>query len=196
MSEKSTSCSNPECKKPTSFVATKQCAACHKTRYCSVPCSKADWPKHKKVCFSEKRINAMLDQINAAEAAKPKPRPSKKSCTGCGVKFTEHDSDNEDEDEESEDALADACGECGYMCCESCISDTSNGSCHCHNSNFGSPYCSFPPRWYHGGRGKSYVGDRHPEGEREDKPEGFEASPRACGNCGEVDYCMKKQYLK
>lgn len=149
----------------------------------SVPCSKADWPKHKEVCFSEKRINAMLDQINAAEEAKPKPRPSKKSCTGCGVKFTEHDSDNEDEDEESEDALADACDECGeftrlpvrgllgevelsdsltgYMCCESCISDTSNGkccfsalnfnfterlpsgSCHCHNSNFGSPYCSF-----------------------------------------------------
>ncbi|KAF7968464.1 hypothetical protein HWV62_30513 [Athelia sp. TMB] len=153
---------------------------------------------HKETCFSEKRINAMLDKINAEEAAKPPPKPKADQCTGCGVKFPQRDEDDEDEDmeEDGEEALADACDDCGYMVCEGCVSDTNNGSCHCLNSNFGNSYCGVSPRWYHGGRGKSYRGDRHPEGEREEDPSKFEATPRACGNCGEVDYCMKKVYLK
>ena len=50
------------------------------------------------------------------------------------------------------------------------------------------------PAWYHGGRSGSYTGDRHPEDY--EHPEAFEATPRECGNCGEVTLCLKKEWLQ
>ncbi|KZP21760.1 hypothetical protein FIBSPDRAFT_740041, partial [Athelia psychrophila] len=166
------------------------CSACHRTKYCSLDCCKADWPKHKEECMSEKRINAMLGKINAAEAAKPKPRPAKDRCTGCGVKFPQG------KEEQDEDALDDSCDDCGYMSCGSCVCHDIRSSCYCYISNFGRPYCIKSPAWYHGGRGKHYTGDRHPADGREEHREAFEAEPRECGNCGKVTRCMKKEYLR
>ncbi|KAF7971888.1 hypothetical protein HWV62_19503 [Athelia sp. TMB] len=174
---------------------------------------------HKETCFSEKRINAMLDKINAEEAAKPPPKPKADQCTGCGVKFPQRDEDDEDEDmeEDGEEALADACDDCaglmgmqgtwsvrdafrilatGAATALTPILETRTAACVSLNEYISLIIWNKAPRWYHGGRGKSYRGDRHPEGEREEDPSKFEATPRACGNCGEVDYCMKKAYLK
>jgi len=189
----STSCSNPDCPKPSTDIATKRCSACHKTRYCSTHCSKADWPQHKSKCMSEKNINAILDRINAEHAAKPVPRPSATKCTGCGIKFAK---DDYDEDEDEKLYAEEACDDCGYMACESCACSHSRGSCYCQNSNFGTPYCTRVPAYYHGGRAGSYDGDRHPEEYVYEHPEAFEATPRACDNCGEVTLCLKKEWLR
>ena len=45
---KSGLCSAPGCSKK----GAKACARCHKARYCSAPCQKADWGAHKKACKS------------------------------------------------------------------------------------------------------------------------------------------------
>lgn len=53
--------------------------------------------------MSEKCINTMQGNIDAAEVAKPKLRPAKDRCTGCGVKFPK------DVEEQDEDALEEYC---------------------------------------------------------------------------------------
>lgn len=59
--------------------------------------------------MSAKNINAILQRMEAEQAAKPVPRPLSTECTGCGVEFA----DSEDEEEDSE-AYADmACDDCG-----------------------------------------------------------------------------------
>ncbi|KAI0630005.1 hypothetical protein C8Q77DRAFT_1139879 [Trametes polyzona] len=161
--------------------ATLVCSACHYTRYCSEACQKANWKTHKKGC----KMQQMLNAINEEHAAAPRPRPDRKRCTGCNVKFT---SDYPCEDE---------CPDCGYLACESCVCHHSKGTCYCPNSNFGRKYCSMEPRWYHtDGSGRSYKGDRHPEA-YPDEPypeEYYEDETRACDNCGEVTKVFKKQY--
>lgn len=50
------------------------------------------------------------------------------------------------------------------------------------------------PQYYHvsSRTGRMYRGDRHPE---EAQDEELEATARACGNCGEVVRCMRKEFL-
>ncbi|KAI0762020.1 hypothetical protein BD413DRAFT_587163 [Trametes elegans] len=161
--------------------ATRVCAACKYTRYCSVQCQKADWKTHKKGC----QMQQMLNRINKQHASAPRPRPDKARCTGCNVKFSE-DCPCEDE-----------CPDCGYLACDSCVCHHSRGTCCCANSNFGRKYCWMEPRWYHtDGDGKAYGGDRHPvayPGE-EYSDEVYESEPRACTNCGEITRLFKKKY--
>lgn len=95
------------------------------------------------------------------------------------------------------------------------------GSCYCTDSNFGHLYCSrgqfllhpglnhsahlfcfilAEPAYYHTGRHGGYAGDYHPKKEdfhdlnREDYPEYFEDQERPCNRCGDVAYCLKKEY--
>ncbi|KAI0671123.1 hypothetical protein C8Q78DRAFT_973674 [Trametes maxima] len=161
--------------------ADRVCSSCKYTRYCSEACQKADWKTHKKGCEMQQLIN----NFEEAQAARPAPPPNKKRCTGCNVKFS-RDYPCEDE-----------CPDCGYVVCESCVSDTSNGTCRCASSNFGRNYCWMEPRWYHtDGNGKPYEGDRHPAAyDDEQYPEEvYEPEPRACTNCGEVTKVFKKEY--
>ncbi|KIM87710.1 hypothetical protein PILCRDRAFT_814400 [Piloderma croceum F 1598] len=134
--------------------------------------------------------------MNAEHAARPATQPSITECTGCGVSFAEIDSDEEDEDEDEKTYPDEVCDDCGYITCESCACSHYRGSCYCQNSNFGTPYCTRAPAWYHGGRAGSYVGDRHPEEYVYEHPEAFETTPRQCGNCGEVKLCLKKEWLR
>ncbi|KAI9069338.1 hypothetical protein FKP32DRAFT_1641079 [Trametes sanguinea] len=161
--------------------ATLACSKCKYARYCSQACQKADWKTHKKGCEMQQIIN----QFEEAQASAPRARPNSKRCTGCNTKFSE---DYPCEDE---------CPDCGYVVCESCACDQSNGTCLCANGNFGRKYCDMEPRWYHtDGNGKPYKGDRHPEtypGE-EYPDEFYEPEPRACNNCGEVTRVLKKEY--
>lgn len=60
-------------------------------------------------------MQQMLNKINDDHKAKPRPRPSPSRCTGCNVKFTE------------DYPCDDECPTCGYVACESCSCDTSNG---------------------------------------------------------------------
>ena len=57
-------------------------------------------------------------------------------------------------------------------------------------------YVSQAPAWYHMGRGKAYVGDRHPEEYIDQNLDAFETVPRQCGNCGEVKRCLKEEWLR
>ena len=61
--------------------------------------------------MSEKKINAMLDKINAELDAKPAKRPSRKKCTGCGVRFSDEG------DEDGEYFVDDECPDCGTCGC-------------------------------------------------------------------------------
>lgn len=75
-------------------------------------CQKANWKIHKKGCEIQQMLNRMNDEHNAA----PRARPNPKRCTGCNVRFTEdYPCDGE-------------CPDCGYVACESCICDNSNGA--------------------------------------------------------------------
>ncbi|TFK93301.1 hypothetical protein K466DRAFT_538285 [Polyporus arcularius HHB13444] len=159
--------------------ATLACSGCKYQRYCSAECQKYDWKTHKKGCKMQQILNKFNDEHNA----KPRGRPPTSCCTGCNVKFSE------------DDPCEDECPTCGYVACESCIADTSNGTCYCAGSNFGRNYCEMEPRWYHmDGNGKSYNGDRHP---LDDYPEEvYESDPRACNNCGKVTKLFKKDYRR
>ncbi|KAJ6581470.1 hypothetical protein B0H19DRAFT_1115329 [Mycena capillaripes] len=167
-------CYNDECMNR----ADQQCSNCKLATYCSTACQKKAWPTHKREC----EMNRILREHQEKEEAKPAAKPRTTHCTGCDTKYT-RDYGAEDE-----------CPDCGYTACESCVSDTSNGSCYCQNSNFGRPYCIMNPRWYHmsSHTGKSYRGDRHPD-EDEDE-DAFEEKPRKCGNCGEMKLCLRKEY--
>ncbi|KAI1786878.1 hypothetical protein LXA43DRAFT_1032006 [Ganoderma leucocontextum] len=160
--------------------ATMACSACKYTRYCSEECQRTDWKTHKKGC----KIQQMLNTINEEHAAKPRARPPKNRCTGCNVRF-------------SEDYPCDGeCETCGYLACESCICDYSNGTCYCPNSNFGNSYCEMEPKWYHtDGNGRAYKGDRHPEGYGEYPDDVYEPEARACNNCGKVTKMFKKESI-
>ncbi|KAJ6493560.1 hypothetical protein C8R47DRAFT_1176557 [Mycena vitilis] len=157
--------------------ADQQCSNCKVSTYCSPRCQKKAWPTHKREC----EMNRILREHQEKEEAKPVEKPPTTHCTGCNTEYTE---DYEPDDE---------CPDCGYTACESCVSDTSSGSCYCQNSNFGRPYCIMNPRWYHmsSRTGRSYKGDRHPEEDEED--EAFEEKPRKCGNCGEIKLCLRKE---
>ena len=75
----------------------------------SEKCQKADWKLHKKTCEMQQVLNRYNDQ------PRTQPRPDPKRCTGCSVKFN-RDYPCEDE-----------CESCGYVACESCACDHSNG---------------------------------------------------------------------
>ncbi|KAK0454125.1 uncharacterized protein EV420DRAFT_1273366, partial [Desarmillaria tabescens] len=168
-----------------------RCSSCKYAFYCSEKCQKAEWRIHKKGCAMNKMLREMQEKAEEEEAKKPLKRPPTNRCTGCNHKF--EDGNDEDWDEEDRDE----CPDCEYIACESCISDTSIGSCYCQNSNFGVPYCVMSPRWYHmssAPRGKVYRGDRYPPAEDED-PNVYEDKPRKCGNCGEIGLCFKKEFL-
>ncbi|KZV86224.1 hypothetical protein EXIGLDRAFT_653423 [Exidia glandulosa HHB12029] len=170
---------------------TKRCSGCKTVYYCSENCQKSAWAAHKKGC----QINAMLNKFNdehAARLAADTTKPSKKKCTGCGVKFDEEYYIDEG-----------PCPDCGYVACESCSCHNSRGSCYCEKSNFGHKYCEREPQYYHisSRTGRLYKGDYHPdtttsEIDHETHPELFEKEPRECNNCGEVKYCLLKSAMR
>ncbi|KDQ14647.1 hypothetical protein BOTBODRAFT_32405 [Botryobasidium botryosum FD-172 SS1] len=158
--------------------ALKRCSECQSAYYCSAACQKADWPSHKAGC----QIQKVLNKHNKAQAKATPEQPDDTRCTGCNTKWSEEfECDQE-------------CPDCGYLTCEDCACDSSRGTCHCLTSNFGVPYCEREPAWYHGGRGKRYSGDRHPEDESQFPAEAWESAPRKCGNCGEMATMLKKRY--
>ncbi|PBK94875.1 hypothetical protein ARMGADRAFT_1011742 [Armillaria gallica] len=167
-----------------------RCSACKYAFYCSEKCQKAEWRVHKKSCAMNKILREIQEKAEEEEARKPLKRPPTNRCTGCNHRFQNTDDEDWEEDR-------DECPDCGYIACESCVSDTSNGSCYCQNSNFGVPYCEMSPRWYHmssAPRGRVYRGDRHPPVEYED-PDEYENKPRKCGNCSKIAPCLKKEFL-
>ncbi|KAJ6518776.1 hypothetical protein C8R45DRAFT_949203 [Mycena sanguinolenta] len=158
--------------------ADQRCSNCKVATYCGMTCQKKAWSAHKMEC----EMNRILREHKEKEEAKPVAKPRTTHCTGCNTKFTR--------DYEPDDV----CPDCGYSACESCVSDTSSGSCYCQNSNFGRAYCRMNPRWYHmsSRTGRSYKGDRHPEDDED--ADAFEEKPRKCTNCGEVKLCLRKEY--
>ena len=60
-------------------------------------------------------MQQVLNTFNEQQSAKPRARPSQNRCTGCNVRFSE------DYPCEGE------CETCGYVACESCICDYTNG---------------------------------------------------------------------
>ncbi|KAJ7252768.1 hypothetical protein B0H12DRAFT_1017978 [Mycena haematopus] len=164
--------------------ADQQYSNCKLVTYCGTTCQKKAWSTHKRECEMNRILREHQEEAEAKEAAKPVVKPRTTHCTGCNTKFSR--------DYEADDV----CPDCGYSACESCVSDTSSGSCYCQNSNFGNPYCIMSPRWYHmsSRTGRSYKGDRHPD-EEEEEADAFEKKPRKCGNCGELKLCLRKEYL-
>ncbi|KAI0337029.1 hypothetical protein BDW22DRAFT_1340613 [Trametopsis cervina] len=155
------------------------CSGCKVTRYCTAKCQLEGWKTHKKAC----KIEQILKEVNEKFDLAPL-RPTVGRCTGCNLKF-----------DEDEYYCEDACEECGYQVCESCAADTSSGTCHCAEKNFGNLYCAMAPRWYHtDGKGKPYKGDRHPEPDDEYPSNAFEGEARKCNNCGDVAQMLKKEF--
>ncbi|KAJ7713420.1 hypothetical protein B0H16DRAFT_1810435 [Mycena metata] len=37
-------------------AALNKCSGCHLTRYCSGPCQRSDWPRHKKMCKAVQEV--------------------------------------------------------------------------------------------------------------------------------------------
>lgn len=71
----------------------------------------------------------LCNDVNARLDARPPPKPTPGRCTGCRLKFSsEDDEEEEDEDEWGGNYCEEECPDCGYMVCESCSSDKSNGS--------------------------------------------------------------------
>ncbi|KAJ7334120.1 hypothetical protein DFH08DRAFT_750223 [Mycena albidolilacea] len=159
----------------------QQCSNCKLATYCSTACQKKG-----SLCTQRTlpgcEMNRILREHQEKEEVKPVERPRTTHCTGCNTKYSQ---DYEAEEE---------CPDCGYSACESCVSDTSSGSCYCQNSNFGRLYCEMNPRWYHmsSRTGRSYKGDRHPEEDEEE--DAFEKKARQCGNCKETRLCLRKEY--
>ncbi|KAF7332680.1 hypothetical protein MKEN_00151000 [Mycena kentingensis (nom. inval.)] len=122
---------------------------------------------------------------------KPAARPRRTHCTMCNTRFIP----------EERLIIEGDCPTCGVVVCESCVVHERRGTCYCENSNFGRPYCLMEPRWYHASSSpiwKPYRGDRHPAKEYCDDrypEEPREDAPRACGNCGKLERCFKKEYL-
>ena len=89
-------------------------------------------------------------------------------CAGQSAEDEKEESEDESEEEEEEENMVECssceakevnmsnCLDCDYSACENCEVHHSRGTCYCKNSNFGHPYKSMGPAWYHGASGGSY----------------------------------------
>ncbi|KAJ6459491.1 hypothetical protein C8R47DRAFT_1028205, partial [Mycena vitilis] len=152
------------------------CSSCKSVRYWSVRTSEFHWKTtHKHDC--------------KILAAKSEERPPTTHCTGCGLQFGGRNGKPNE-----------ICPDCGYVACDSCVSDGRRGTCYCEKKNFGRDYCGRIPEWYHYGArsGKLYRGDNHPnpdDAELHKVPASqWEKVPRRCRNCGEIKLCLIPGY--
>ncbi|OBZ71450.1 hypothetical protein A0H81_08513, partial [Grifola frondosa] len=207
-----------KCTSPVSHVFV-----CLNVSHSSAECQQAAWKHHKIGCKIQQQLNVVNAEMAAKPRARPAKNRCTGcnergrdfySCDECGYQACEScESDSSNgahrmrfrpvipgrEDVAHTSLRPGTCysrdGTTVTVQNMVLICAVSVCTCYCAGSNFGNKYCELEPKWYHGnGRGKSYNGDRHPEGYGDFPEEMYEAEERECNNCGKVTRVFKKEY--